>query len=102
MKCIDSTDHIELDSKHEDHMAQLAKALAHPTRIRILRLLSQSATCLNTDLVTELGLAQSTVSEHIRILKKAGFITAVATPPKVCYNLNNDIVEQFRQSLDYL
>ncbi|MEZ8023329.1 winged helix-turn-helix domain-containing protein [Vibrio sp. 10N.222.51.C8] len=86
------------DAKAEKQMAALAKALAHPARIRILSILStleKSGGCLNSDLVSELGLAQSTVSEHLRILKASGFITAESIPPKMCYRIDRDNIQRF-------
>ncbi|MBJ2145414.1 winged helix-turn-helix transcriptional regulator [Vibrio sp. IB15] len=85
-------------SNAEKEMAALAKALAHPARIRILSILSaleKSGGCLNSDLVSELGLAQSTVSEHLRILKNSGFITAESIPPKMCYRIDRDNIQRF-------
>lgn len=83
---------------NEKQLAQQAKALAHPARLRILKILSdleRQGGCLNSDLVSPLGLAQSTVSEHLRILKVAGFITAESLPPKVCYRIDRAAVERF-------
>ncbi|MFN4192079.1 MAG: ArsR/SmtB family transcription factor [Tabrizicola sp.] len=68
--------------------AALAKALAHPARIRILRLLQASPGCIGGDIVGAVGLAQSTVSEHLRILKTAGIISGEIDGPRVCYALN--------------
>jgi ArsR family transcriptional regulator len=59
----------------ETTTAALAKALAHPARIRILRLLQTTPGCIGGEIVGAVGLAQSTVSEHLRILKAAGVIT---------------------------
>ena len=86
------------NAETEKEMAALAKALAHPARIRILSILSaleKSGGCLNSDLVSELGLAQSTVSEHLRILKNSGFITAESIPPKMCYRIDRDNIQRF-------
>ncbi|EGU41899.1 MULTISPECIES: ArsR/SmtB family transcription factor [Vibrio] len=86
------------NAEAEKEMAALAKALAHPARIRILSILSaleKSGGCLNSDLVSELGLAQSTVSEHLRILKNSGFITAESIPPKMCYRIDRDNIQRF-------
>ncbi|MDN3702526.1 ArsR/SmtB family transcription factor [Vibrio artabrorum] len=86
------------NAEAEKEMAALAKALAHPARIRILSILSaleKSGGCLNSDLVSELGLAQSTVSEHLRILKTSGFITAESIPPKMCYRIDRDNIQRF-------
>lgn len=70
------------------HIAAIAKALGHPARIHIVRLLLEKQSCIGCDIVEEVGLAQSTVSEHLRILKAAGLITAEAEHPRVCYTLN--------------
>ncbi|MFZ3406605.1 ArsR/SmtB family transcription factor [Vibrio chagasii] len=86
------------NAEAEKEMAALAKALAHPARIRILSILSaleKSGGCLNSDLVSELGLAQSTVSEHLRILKSSGFISAESIPPKMCYRIDRDNIQRF-------
>lgn len=72
----------------ETTTAALAKALAHPARVRILRLLQATPGCIGGDIVGAVGLAQSTVSEHLRILKSAGVITGEIDGPRVCYALN--------------
>ncbi|GAB2651940.1 ArsR/SmtB family transcription factor [Vibrio panuliri] len=82
----------------EQQFAAQAKALAHPARVRILKtllVLESMGGCLNGDLVSQLGLAQSTVSEHLRILKAAGFITAEPNPPKTCYRIAPQAAKQF-------
>ena len=72
----------------ETTTAALAKALAHPARIRILRLLQATPGCIGGEIVGAVGLAQSTVSEHLRILKAAGVISGEIDGPRVCYALN--------------
>jgi ArsR family transcriptional regulator, arsenate/arsenite/antimonite-responsive transcriptional repressor len=72
----------------DTHVAALAKALAHPARLRIVRLLQATPGCIGGDIVEAVGLAQSTVSEHLRILKAAGLITGEIDGPRVCYALN--------------
>ncbi|MCU0904830.1 MAG: metalloregulator ArsR/SmtB family transcription factor [Tabrizicola sp.] len=72
----------------DDHLAELSKALAHPARLRILRLLQAIPGCIGGDIVDAVGLAQSTVSEHLRILKAAGIISGEIDGPRVCYALN--------------
>jgi len=71
----------------DELLARLAKALAHPARVRIVRTLIARRTCIGCDLVDEIGLAQSTVSEHLRILKEAGVITGEIRRPRICYAL---------------
>jgi ArsR family transcriptional regulator, arsenate/arsenite/antimonite-responsive transcriptional repressor len=74
----------------ETETAAIAKALGHPARIRIVRLLLEKQSCFGCDMVDEVKLAQSTVSEHLRILKSAGIITGEIERPRVCYSLNPD------------
>ena len=68
-------------------LSHLAKALAHPARLSILRLLARTPGCIGGEIVEQVGLAQSTVSEHLRILKAAGVIDGQIDPPRVCYAL---------------
>ncbi len=72
----------------DEDIALIAKALSHPARIQIIRLLLSKKTCIGGDIVDVVGLAQSTVSEHLRILKASGVITGEITRPRVCYSLN--------------
>lgn len=72
----------------EEEIAALAKALGHPARIHIIRLLLARQSCIGCDIVDEVGLAQSTVSEHLRILKAAGVIAGEIERPRICYSLN--------------
>jgi ArsR family transcriptional regulator len=66
-------------------LARFAKALAHPTRVRILRLLAKKEARMCSHIVDELPLAQSTVSEHLRILRAAGLVRANESGPRVGY-----------------
>jgi ArsR family transcriptional regulator, arsenate/arsenite/antimonite-responsive transcriptional repressor len=69
----------------DDTLAAMAKAVAHPARLAILRLLSNRETCVTGDVVAELPLAQSTVSEHLRILREAGLIQGEIEGPRTRY-----------------
>lgn len=80
-------------------LAGLARALGHPARIRIVRTLMEKQGCIGCELVDETGLAQSTVSEHLRILKAAGIITGQIERPRVCYSLNPTALEPLRAFL---
>ncbi|CAM2945337.1 ArsR/SmtB family transcription factor [Vibrio neptunius] len=87
----------------ETAFALKAKALSHPARVRILKILvtlDNLGGCLNSDLVSQLGLAQSTVSEHLRILKQAEFIIAEPNPPKVCYKVNREAISEFSHAFN--
>lgn len=69
-------------------LATIAKALAHPARVQIVRLLLSRSSCIGGEITQELGLAQSTVSEHLRILKAAGVVVGEIEHPRICYSLS--------------
>jgi len=72
----------------DERLAALAKAIAHPVRLQIVRLLSTREACVCGEIVDTLPLAQSTVSEHLRILKQAGLVKGEVDGPRVCYCLD--------------
>lgn len=69
----------------DDELAAFAKAIAHPSRVRILRMLAKKEARMCSHIVDELPLAQSTVSEHLRILRSAGLVQANEQGPRVGY-----------------
>lgn len=69
----------------DEELANLAKALGHPVRVQILRLLISRNACVCGEIVDELPLAQSTVSQHLKVLRDAGLIRGDVDGPKVCY-----------------
>ena len=71
-----------------EQVAKVAKALAHPARVQIVDALLRRTTCIGCDLVEEVGLAASTTSEHLRILKEAGLIIGEISRPRICYSLD--------------
>ncbi|CAM1333265.1 ArsR/SmtB family transcription factor [Tenacibaculum aestuariivivum] len=75
-------------SNNTKALAIYAKALAHPTRIAILKYLEHEACCFTGDLVAVLPISQSTVSQHLKELKNAGLIQGVLKPPKIKYCIN--------------
>ena len=76
-----------------DRIARIAKALAHPARVRIIAFLLSRPGCIGGDIVDQVGLAQSTVSEHLRILKDAGIVQGTIDYPRVCYSLDPGALE---------
>lgn len=80
----------ELFSIDQNQLADLAKALGHPARIAIIGHLISAESCINGDLVKELGLAQATISQHLKELKKAGIIKGTIEGTAVCYCIDND------------
>lgn len=69
----------------DQRLAVLAKALGHPARVAIVRLLLRQQGCIAGDIVDHLPLAQSTVSQHLKSLKRAGLIRGEVDGPRVCY-----------------
>lgn len=80
-------------------IAELAKALGHPARIAILNVLAKRCTCLCGDITDELPLAQSTISQHLKVLKEAGIIQGEIDGVKICYCLNPEVVSQLHELL---
>lgn len=72
-------------TKTQNELAMLAKALGHPARVAILQFLIRSRSCVCGDIVDELPLSQSTVSQHLKELKNAGLIKGDIDGPSVCY-----------------
>lgn len=83
----------------DDRIAEVARALGHPARIRIVRLLLERERCIGGDIVEEIGLAQSTVSEHLRILKEAGLVIGEIERPRVCYSLSSERLSELSELL---
>ncbi|MEX1040859.1 MAG: metalloregulator ArsR/SmtB family transcription factor [Pirellulaceae bacterium] len=77
-------------------LADLAWAVAHPARVRILRLLIDRTACVCGEIVDQLPLAQSTVSQHLKILKQSGLIRGEVDGPKVCYCVDREQLEQLK------
>lgn len=77
-----------LFTKDQNELAGLAKAFAHPARIAIIQYLLESNKCINGDLVNELGLAQATISQHLRELKNAGLIQGNIEGVSMSYCIN--------------
>ena len=74
----------------QNRLADMAKALAHPARIAILQYLMKKGTCVCGDIVDELPLSQSTISQHLKELKKAGIIQGNIEGTFTCYCLDKD------------
>lgn len=84
------------DDASAEELAQLAWAVAHPARVRIVRLLISREACVCGEIVAELPLAQSTVSQHLKILKESGMIKGEIDGPKVCYGINAERLDALK------
>lgn len=85
-------------SRHQNQIAEFAKALAHPARVAILQELAKNS-CICGDLVDVLPLSQSTVSQHLKELKRIGLIKGEIDGPKVCYCIDK---QNWRKAKDLL
>jgi ArsR family transcriptional regulator len=83
-------------------LADVAKALSHPARIRILQILNNMDSCMVGNIVDRLPLAQATVSQHLKELKRVGLIQGKIDGPKICYCVNAKRLSRAKMSLDKL
>lgn len=89
----------EIFTQEQNAMATYAKALGHPARIAILQQLMQTDSCICGDLVDEIGLAQPTISQHLKALKEAGLIQGAIEGTRVCYCINASNWQAMQESL---
>ncbi|NOX52971.1 MAG: winged helix-turn-helix transcriptional regulator [Planctomycetes bacterium] len=86
------------DTRRDDEqLAALAKALGHPLRVRILRILASHEGCICGELVDRLPIAQSTVSQHLKILKDAGLVQGEIDGPRVCYCIRRPALRKLKK-----
>lgn len=87
----------QLARPSEIELARLAKALGHPARVAILRLLIRRGECVCGAIVDELPLAQATVSQHLKVLKEAGLVQGEIDGPRVCYCVDMSGVRRLQE-----
>lgn len=80
----------------QEELAKLSWALAHPARLRILAILRERSACLCGDLVERMPLSQSTVSEHLKVLREAGLVQADADGARTCYRVNEQGLQRLK------
>jgi len=85
-----------------DDFSQICKALGHPARVRIVQYLRKIDRCICQEIVNILPLSQSTVSQHLKILKQSGLIQGEVEGPRTCYCLDLDLLDQFKKTVDSL
>jgi DNA-binding transcriptional ArsR family regulator len=86
----------------EQQLARYAKALAHPARVAIMKLLLKRTDCICGDIVDELPLAQATISQHLKELKAAGLIQGTIDGPRVCYCVDHRALDKASAFFDKL
>lgn len=90
----------EIHSDQQNRLASLFRVLGHPARIAILQYIIDQNTCICSDLVEELGLAQATISQHLKELKNLGIIHGTIEGKSVCYCIEENIWEQIQQEFN--
>ena len=98
-KCCPSPLPPSADADPDEELARYAKALGHPARVKILRFLMQREECVAGAIAGELPLAQSTVSQHLKVLREAGLIHGEVDGPRICYCADPGRVERLRALL---
>jgi len=97
-KCCAASEKLALpDVAWAESLAKLSWALAHPARVRIVRLLLSRTSCMCGEIVEEMPLAQSTVSQHLKILKETGLVQGEIDGPRVCYCINQSAMATLKQ-----
>ena len=89
----------EIFTEEQNRLAVMLKALAHPARIAILQEIIKSNTCICGGLVEELGLAQATISQHLKELKNSGLIQGTIDGVSVCYCINPEAWDLLKTQL---
>jgi DNA-binding transcriptional ArsR family regulator len=90
----------EMFTERQNKLAQMMKALGHPARIAIIQQLLKANACICGDLVEELGLAQATISQHLKELKNAGLIQGTIEGTSVCYCIDPKTWKQYKKELE--
>lgn len=89
----------EIFSSRQNKLATMMKSLAHPARIAIIQQLIKANACICGDLVDELGLAQATISQHLKELKNAGLIKGTIEGTSVCYCIDEKVWKQCQKEI---
>ena len=83
-------------TEQDEQLAALARALAHPARVAIVRHLAATGVCMCGQIVDVLPLAQATVSQHLKVLKEAGFVQGEVDGPRTCYCVRPETMRHFQ------
>ncbi|MHB8337524.1 MAG: ArsR/SmtB family transcription factor [Ignavibacteriaceae bacterium] len=89
-------------TKEDIWLADIAKALSHPARIKILKILTLTNSCIVGNIVEQLPISQSTVSQHLKELKRVGLIDGEIDGPKICYCINDRTLSKAKKELGKL
>ncbi len=99
-KCCPPAPPVDPSLDPDEELARLAKALGHPARVKILRFLLEREECMVGAIVDELPLAQSTVSQHLKVLREAGLIHGEVEGTRICYCADPTRIERLQALLE--
>ena len=85
-----------------DQLSKIFKALGHPTRIKIVEHLMQCNSCICSEIVGIFPFSQSTISQHLKLLKDSGIVFGEIEGPKTCYCVDTTVLNQFKQYVSQL
>ena len=87
----------EIHNKNATEIATMAKVFAHPARVAILQHIASQDSCICNDLVEEIGLAQATISQHLKVINDAGLLKGDFHGKSLCYCLNLERFQEFQE-----
>jgi len=90
---------LDISGAEQDQLVTMFKALGNPHRFEIIKFLVTHPGCITGDIVHFLPIAQATVSQHLKVLREAGWITGVIEGPATCYSLNEENIAWFRNTV---
>ncbi len=91
---------LDISGPEQERLVAMFKALGNPTRFEIMKYLVTHPGCITGDIVNFLPLAQATVSQHLKVLREAGWITGEVEGPATCYHLDKGNIAWFREKVD--
>lgn len=91
---------LEIHNKSAMELATMAKVFAHPARVAILQYISNQDSCICNDLVEEIGLAQATISQHLKVINDAGLLKGNFQGKSLCYCLNVERFQEFQELIN--
>ena len=93
---------LDISGAEQERLVTMFKALGNPIRFEIMKFLVTHPTCITGDIVDFLPIAQATVSQHLKVLREAGWITGVTEGPAINYCLNEDNIAWFRSKVSQI
>ncbi|MDM8529033.1 metalloregulator ArsR/SmtB family transcription factor [Anaerolineales bacterium HSG24] len=93
---------LDISGEEQTQLIAMFKALGNPTRFEIMKFLVTHPTCITGDIVEYLPIAQATVSQHLKVLKQAGWIGGITEGPATKYCLQEDNIAWFREKVGYI